>query len=73
MKRVGLMPEYTLIGGILRFETMGRSISESWDPRSTSRNRRWSSSCRRWAAPSSGGAAWTRSGQEDRGRVEAPA
>ena len=29
MKRVGLMPEYTLIGGILRFETMGRSISES--------------------------------------------
>ena len=29
IKRVGLMPEYTLIGGILRFETMGRSISES--------------------------------------------
>ena len=29
MKRVGLMPEYTLIGGILRFETMGRSIGES--------------------------------------------
>jgi predicted CoA-substrate-specific enzyme activase len=29
MKRVRAEPEYTLIGGILRFETMGRTISES--------------------------------------------
>ncbi|WKZ83175.1 MAG: acyl-CoA dehydratase activase [Acidimicrobiia bacterium] len=29
MKRAGLTPEYTLIGGILRFETMGRSISQT--------------------------------------------
>ncbi len=29
MKRVRAEPEFTLIGGILRFETMGRSISES--------------------------------------------
>jgi predicted CoA-substrate-specific enzyme activase len=28
MKRVRAEPEYTLIGGILRFETMGRSVSE---------------------------------------------
>ncbi len=28
MKRVRAEPEFTLIGGILRFETMGRSISE---------------------------------------------
>ncbi len=28
MKRVGAEPEYTLIGGILRFETMGRSVSQ---------------------------------------------
>jgi activator of 2-hydroxyglutaryl-CoA dehydratase len=31
MKRVGAEPEYTLIGGILRFETMGRSVSEVLD------------------------------------------
>jgi predicted CoA-substrate-specific enzyme activase len=29
MKRVRAEPEFTLVGGILRFETMGRSISES--------------------------------------------
>jgi len=29
MKRVGLTAEYTLIGGILRFKTMGRAISEA--------------------------------------------
>lgn len=29
MKRAGLAPEYTLIGGILRFETMGRTIGEA--------------------------------------------
>ena len=29
MKRAGLTPEYTLIGGILRFETMGRSVGEA--------------------------------------------
>lgn len=29
MKRVQAEPEFTLVGGILRFETMGRSISES--------------------------------------------
>jgi predicted CoA-substrate-specific enzyme activase len=29
MKRVRAEPEFTLIGGILRFETLGRSISES--------------------------------------------
>jgi predicted CoA-substrate-specific enzyme activase len=29
MKRVGAEPEYTLIGGILRFETMGRSVSQT--------------------------------------------
>ena len=29
MKRVRAEPEYTLIGGIQRFETMGRTISES--------------------------------------------
>jgi activator of 2-hydroxyglutaryl-CoA dehydratase len=28
MKRVRAEPEFTLIGGILRFETMGRSVSE---------------------------------------------
>ena len=28
MKRVRAEPEYTLIGGILRFETMGRSVSQ---------------------------------------------
>ena len=31
MKRVRAEPEYTLIGGILRFETMGRSVSEVLD------------------------------------------
>lgn len=31
MKRVGLTAEYTLIGGILRFKTMGRAISEALD------------------------------------------
>ncbi|MDP2623518.1 MAG: acyl-CoA dehydratase activase [Actinomycetota bacterium] len=29
MKRAGLTPEYTLIGGILRFQTMGRSVGEA--------------------------------------------
>jgi predicted CoA-substrate-specific enzyme activase len=29
MKRVRAEPEFTLIGGILRFETMGRTISET--------------------------------------------
>lgn len=29
MKRVRAEPEYTLIGGILRFETMGRSVSQA--------------------------------------------
>ncbi len=29
MKRVRAEPEHTLIGGILRFETMGRAVSES--------------------------------------------
>lgn len=29
MKRAGLAPEFTLIGGILRFETMGRSIGKA--------------------------------------------
>jgi predicted CoA-substrate-specific enzyme activase len=29
MKRVGAEPEFTLIGGILRFETMGASVSKS--------------------------------------------
>ncbi|GBE22748.1 R-phenyllactate dehydratase activator [bacterium BMS3Bbin01] len=29
MRRVRAEPEFTLIGGILRFETMGRSVSES--------------------------------------------
>jgi (R)-2-hydroxyacyl-CoA dehydratese activating ATPase len=29
MKRAGLAPEYTLIGGILRFQTMGRSVGEA--------------------------------------------
>lgn len=28
MKRVKLEPEYTLVGGILRFETMGRAVSD---------------------------------------------
>jgi predicted CoA-substrate-specific enzyme activase len=31
MKRVGAEPEYTLIGGILRFETMARSVSQVLD------------------------------------------
>jgi predicted CoA-substrate-specific enzyme activase len=31
MKRVGAEPEFTLIGGILRFETMGTSVSKSLD------------------------------------------
>ncbi len=31
MKRVRAEPEYTLIGGILRFETMARSVSEALD------------------------------------------
>ncbi len=31
MKRVKATPEFTLIGGILRFETMGRAVSESLD------------------------------------------
>jgi activator of 2-hydroxyglutaryl-CoA dehydratase len=31
MKRVRAEPEFTLIGGILRFETLGRSISGSLD------------------------------------------
>jgi len=31
MKRVGAEPEYTLIGGILRFETMARSVSQTLD------------------------------------------
>ena len=31
MKRVKAVPEHTLIGGILRFETMGRVVSETLD------------------------------------------
>jgi activator of 2-hydroxyglutaryl-CoA dehydratase len=31
MKRVRAQPEYTLIGGILRFETMGRTVSDLLD------------------------------------------
>ena len=31
MRRVRAVPEHTLIGGILRFETMGVAVSETLD------------------------------------------
>ncbi|HLE39182.1 MAG TPA: acyl-CoA dehydratase activase [Acidimicrobiia bacterium] len=73
IKRVGLMPEYTLIGGILRFETMGRSISESLGSRVNVPEPEMVQFVSALGCAILGRRRLDKIRVEDRGRVEAPA
>ena len=71
MKRVQMEPEFTLIGGILRFETMVRVVREARAQGATSTCPRatWCSSCRHSAPRCSAAAAdcvWRKMPPDDR-------